>query len=653
MNVFDLSATLTLNTGNYERGLSRAEGMAKKVAGGGFTVLKGAMANLVSGGINMVAGALTNNLGKAISRVDTLNNYSIVMGNLGHDSKDAQKAIDTLADGIDGLPTSLDAIASIQQQFGALGGKLSDATDLTLALNNATLAGGRGQEIANSAMQQWYQMIASGKPDLMSMRIINEAMPAQLNAIAKEVLGSKANWQDLNSEWQKSPEMTEKVKDAILKLNEDGGKGMESFQQQAKDATKGIDTSMQNLQTSISKGMANVMQNTGLDTWISDQLGAMKEAVNNAFTWFTDFANNIKDVGLVNAIGEELGKLAETVPALLNSVDWGGLAKTAISQLTNGLLVIGSNLANVVQSIDFAGLFQSVSDGIAQSAPQFLEVLGTMLEDLGTWLAENGATAIAGLGEAFINALPTLISFAGHIVNAILKVMLGLPVKLISLGLSAIGKLALGLLKGINRATKAMGRIVKGILGAVGSLGGSLLKTAWSAVKSFASGIGKGIGTAVKKAKEFVGKVKDKFVNGFTKIGDVGSNIVKGIWNGISNGYDWIKGKIKSWIGNVTKFIKNVLGIKSPSTVMAKEVGKWIPLGIAKGIEDNASAVDDALEDAMDIPDMADGLVDTGSLSGGIKMVSLAPNITVDGAENPEEYAQRFMREMKMEARMA
>ena len=65
----------------------------------------------------------------------------------------------------------------------------------------------------------------------------------------------------------------------------------------------------------------------------------------------------------------------------------------------------------------------------------------------------------------------------------------------------------------------------------------------------------------------------------------IGGNIVSGIWNGISNGLGWIKGKITGWVGNVTDFIKNLFGIHSPSKVMADEVGKFLPEGIALGFD--------------------------------------------------------------------
>lgn len=61
-----------------------------------------------------------------------------------------------LASDIRRLLTFLLGIMQIEKQFLALTGELEKSTDLTLALNDATLAGGQGQEVANSALTQWY-----------------------------------------------------------------------------------------------------------------------------------------------------------------------------------------------------------------------------------------------------------------------------------------------------------------------------------------------------------------------------------------------------------------------------------------------------------------------------------------------------------------
>jgi phage-related protein len=68
----------------------------------------------------------------------------------------------------------------------------------------------------------------------------------------------------------------------------------------------------------------------------------------------------------------------------------------------------------------------------------------------------------------------------------------------------------------------------------------------------------------------------------------IGSDIVSGIWSGISSGWGWLKDSVSNLAGSLFESAKNALGINSPSKVFADEVGKWIPAGIAVGIDKNA-----------------------------------------------------------------
>ncbi|MCF0240684.1 MAG: tape measure protein, partial [Streptococcus gallolyticus] len=216
-----------------------------------FTSLKVAAGNLVSQGISRVASAITDQLGSAISRVDTLHAYERTMKNLGFSTDEVTQASNKLKEGIQGLPTTLPSIVSWQQQYTALTGDIQKSTDLTLALNNATLAGGQGQEIANGALEQWYQIMAKGKPELQDWRIINSAMPAQMNQIAESVMGAGAKSMDLFKAWQSGTVTTEQVMNALIKLDKQGGAGLESFSKQAQDANSGIGTSFENVKTAI------------------------------------------------------------------------------------------------------------------------------------------------------------------------------------------------------------------------------------------------------------------------------------------------------------------------------------------------------------------------------------------------------------------
>ena len=82
----------------------------------------------------------------------------------------------------------------------------------------------------------------------------------------------------------------------------------------------------------------------------------------------------------------------------------------------------------------------------------------------------------------------------------------------------------------------------------------------------------------------------------------IGGDLVKGLWNGISNLTDWVLGKIKGFGKSVMDGIKGFFGIHSPSTEWAW-IGKMDVMGLAKGITGNAGlvtkAVDKLATDAM------------------------------------------------------
>ena len=66
---------------------------------------------------------------------------------------------------------------------------------------------------------------------------------------------------------------------------------------------------------------------------------------------------------------------------------------------------------------------------------------------------------------------------------------------------------------------------------------------------------------------------------------NIGKNIVEGIWNGIKNAKDWIINNIKNLAKGIVDGMKNALGIHSPSTLFRDGIGKFIPRGVAVGIE--------------------------------------------------------------------
>src|SRR5690625_1420676 len=132
-------------------------------------------------GIDMVKQSLDG----AIDRYDTLNNFPRVMEQIGFDAETSQKAIDKLSDGIQGLPTTLDSVASTAQNIAIMTGDLDGAVDTTLALNNAFLASGASSADAERGLQQYVQMLSRGEVDLDSWKTLQETMGVALTRTAE------------------------------------------------------------------------------------------------------------------------------------------------------------------------------------------------------------------------------------------------------------------------------------------------------------------------------------------------------------------------------------------------------------------------------------------------------------------------------------
>ncbi|MDD2954356.1 MAG: phage tail tape measure protein [Parabacteroides sp.] len=75
------------------------------------------------------------------------------------------------------------------------------------------------------------------------------------------------------------------------------------------------------------------------------------------------------------------------------------------------------------------------------------------------------------------------------------------------------------------------------------------------------------------------------------KMSEIGKNIVEGVWNGIQNAKDAFVSNVEGFFSGIVDGVKSALGIHSPSTVFADEVGEWIPPGVSQGINKTAGVV--------------------------------------------------------------
>lgn len=117
----------------------------------------------------------------------------------------------------------------------------------------------------------------------------------------------------------------------------------------------------------------------------------------------------------------------------------------------------------------------------------------------------------------------------------------------------------------------------------------------WTWLTNVASKVGNWGSNLASKGKEAAQKLFNAIVDKVKeipgKILSVGRDLVSGLWNGVNDKVQWLKNKISGFVGDVTGWIKKFFKIGSPSKLMEEEVGKWLPEGIAVGIDKNAKSV--------------------------------------------------------------
>ncbi len=360
----------------------------------GFGGATGAIMGIVSSVTSRALDAISGSIASAVNRVDTIANFPKIMQSVGYSADDARATIERLSSGIDGLPTSLDAIVGSVQKIAPVSGSLATATDVALAFNNALLAGGKSQEIMNSAFEQYSQMLSTGRVDMQSWKILAQAMPGQLNQIAKALLGANANQADLYKAMQSGAITFDQFNNAIVSLNNEGLPGYASFAEQARISTESIGTAWTNVQNRINKAVAKIIDHIGqaniagaindfsssfsgiadtvityLDPVISTVGSFMDQLQNNgAITSFGDALNALKDV--FDSIIGLIGDLITTFTGLDSSEDTSRSAADLLKSAVDG----------VKSAIELArDAVQGLRDNLAVVAPVIVAVATALI----------------------------------------------------------------------------------------------------------------------------------------------------------------------------------------------------------------------------------------------------------------------------------
>lgn len=462
-------------------------------AGKGFAsglLAKGGIIGAAAAVTTKAMGVISNSIGSAVGRADQMNNFPKVMKNLGYSSQDAAASIKKISNALDGLPTTSSAMTGMVQQLAPLTSNLDEATDIALAFNNAMLAGGASTMEQENALTQYTQMLSAGKVDMQAWRSIQAAMPGQLNQVAEAMLGAGKNSNDLYEAMKNGSISFDDFNKKVMELNQNGFGKYASFAQQAKDATQGIGTAMENVKNRVAKAVQKVIEAVGVENiagainGFSSQFGKVGDAAASMVTgvkgWFGKAAQAAQPLVSIwksdfGQLGMYLKGLAANAQAFGGSLldvvtNGGGLQNfltglnNIISPLVNWWIALTRNVSIFIGTLSDSGGVQAFLASLSELW-KGLTQLGQGLSDAVTGflaVGQNGGVA-ASIGQ-----------LVGDVFNAAAPFVEKLASTLQSLGDWAIGN------------GDAIRTIIAGIAGGFAAFKtASLISAAVTALKSF------------------------------------------------------------------------------------------------------------------------------------------------------------------------
>jgi len=103
-----------------------------------------------------------------------------------------------------------------------------------------------------------------------------------------------------------------------------------------------------------------------------------------------------------------------------------------------------------------------------------------------------------------------------------------------------------------------------------------------------------GLVQAIPQLIDKIPEIWDAMKRGFSTVdwGSLGVQIIQGIINGIAAAASALWQTMKNLAASAWRWAQDAFEIGSPSKLFAREVGRWIPAGIAEGIDDNLQPID-------------------------------------------------------------
>ena len=331
--------------------------------------------------------------------------------------------------------------------------------------------------------------------------------------------------------------------------------------------------------------VAAVVSGEGVDqalNRVDEAVDSMVAGISEVLPQVTTIAGELFST-LLGVIAENLPTLLEEGAKMLSSL-LSGISNNIGTVMTTVMSVVQTLLTTIIQNLPTIismgiQMLTSLIQGIANTLPELIPlcvdtvilVVETLIDNIDL-IINAGIDLIIGLAEGLIVAVPTLLEKIPILINAVVEALTSNLPALLAMGVQLTVELALGLIAAIPQLVTQIPQIIAAIIG----------------------GLAKGV----------------------AGVASVGGDLVRGLWNGISNMASWVISKIQGFGQTILNSLKSFFGIHSPSTVYKDEIGTNLALGVGEGFADTMEDVSAEMQNS--IPTEFDASINTNIGGSGV-----------------------------------
>ena len=563
MDVFDLVAKLTLDSSEYDSAL----GSAEKSAGGFSTIFGATMAGVgtaAAGGVAALAAVGTATVGATKAIIDGAADVAAYGDNIDKMSQKMGISIEAYQEWDAVMQHSGTSMESMKASMKTLANAVETGNEAFERLGLSQ------EELQAMSQQELFETTIAG---LQNMTDETERM-----YVAGKLLGRGAT--ELGALLNTSAEDTQAMRDRVRELggvmSEDAVKSAANFTDNLQDLTTSMESVKRNITAELLPGLSSLMDGfTRLISGDADAGDAIEEGIEKLLEGISNAGGKILDI-VTKVFPQVIAGIAEKFPELVSRVV--GLVSEIAPEILNALGTVV--LPTILQALPpiLSMLFEVIP-------PLFFDMINIILEFLPELLT-LAVTLITTLADGISQALPELVPTIVSVILEIVNTLLGNLDKIVEAALQILTALIQGIANALPQLDIMSYQIIFEIVGALIRMLPAIIEAAVTIISTL-------VGYLVSEGISLINgdtfkRLLDALLDVWDTIdwGSIGKNIIQGIINGLTSGWNNMKDAVSGLVQKIKDVFTNGFKISSPSKVF-EYYGQMIDAGLEKGIEDD------------------------------------------------------------------